>query len=396
MCDVERWVDVFITKEAKITSTRPQAIYNETTKSYNNVPLTGEPYGYDDTFCCSVQTVQFDPTNPDTAYVVEVDTPWIMPTWTTEYSASETKDCAYNKVEVGDLIRIGGMHTAGFTDYLTVVEKRYVTYLANGTNSALRTTKATGGNVQGIDFLPLPTASSLPTDSNNRITLATTGFAHIALRVNAVLNCTKLPSDAIDTSKTAPYHRQEVATSANVHATLATRHRAFEFITNPQRAFLAEETQYSEQYYFPMYLANKWSQNNTLYARLDHGVKQVSAIKLMGYSLVNKRQVGIQHAHEMHADDFVILRIREVEGHVISNNQYAHGSFAVLQSGMTSDNLIGAAEFSRYEPAGLVYLPVHASHSSIRNLTIEVTDRMGKPAHFGRFHLWFKLLVTHG
>lgn len=390
----ERWVDVFITKSANDQSTKPQATYNAQTQSYNSVKLEGAAYAYDDMFCCSVQSIQFDPNDPNTAYVVEADTPWILPTWTKEYQTSTVAKNPYSTIEVGDLVRVGGLHTAGFTDYLTVVEKRVVTHVANGTSSELRV--STGeGTVAGVDFIPQPTTTSTPADAGGLVTVNSAGIAHIALRLNAILNCTKLPTEAIDNNKTYPYHRQEVANATDVRATLATRHQAFQYLTNATEAY-SGETLPSELYYYPLYVANRWSQNTTLHAKLDHGVKQVSAIKLIGYSFVNKPNVGIHHAHEMHADDFVILRIKEIEGHVISNNQYAHGAFAVLQAGKTSDNIIGATEFSRYDMEGLTCVNVESTNSTIRNLTIEVTDRMGKAARFGRFHLWFKLLVTHG
>jgi hypothetical protein len=189
-------------------------------------------------------------------------------------------------------------------------------------------------------------------------------------------------------------HRQGI-TYNNRHATLETRHNAYEYISNPKAAYPGESG-HTEPYYYPLYRAKNWTAGKELVARLDHGVKQVAAVKLLGYSLVNKRQVGIQHAHEMQTDDFLILRIKELDGHVISNNQYANGAFAILRAGDTSNNLVGAAEFSAYEPTGIVCVPVHASNNTIRNLTIEITDRTGKAAHFGRLHLWFKLLVTHG
>eukprot|EP00964_Phaeocystis_antarctica_P164336 scaffold142229_cov169-Phaeocystis_antarctica.AAC.1 len=58
----------------------------------------------------------------------------------------------------------------------------------------------------------------------------------------------------------------------------------------------------------------QWRTGQSLTAELDHGVKQVEEVRLMGYSLINKRQVGPQHAHEMIQDDYLILRIKEVEG----------------------------------------------------------------------------------
>ena len=163
--------------------------------------------------------------------------------------------------------------------------------------------------------------------------------------------------------------------------TLANRHEAL--------------TEGGERYY-PVYVSKNWARNSELVARLDHGVKQVSCVKLMGYSLVNKRQVGIQHAHEMQTDDYLILRIQEIEGKVISNNRYANGAFAILRCGDTTNTMIGAAEYSTYEPTGLVTVPVDSTSSTIKNVTIQLTDRNGNVAHFGRLHLWFKLLVTHG
>lgn len=389
----DRWVDVFITKEAKDSRTRPQAVYNAATQSWSPVSTTGASYTYDDQFCCSVQTVQFDPDQPNIAYVVETDTPWILPTWTTEYNGESLKSNPYAKVAVGDIVRLGSMQTSGFTDYLTVVEVRTVDYLANGTSSQLRLSKSTTGNVAGTDFLALPTTSSTPTGTN-LVTLGKNGIAHIAIRVNAVLNCTILPSSALDNSKTEIYHRQGVETKTNKAATLATRHLAYQHLTQANLAYEGEVLP-SENYYYPLYLNNSWMQETTLVARLDHGVKQLAGIKLIGYSFVNKQQVGIQHAHEMITDDYVILNIKEIQGKVISNNQFAHGAFAVLHSGNTRDNLVGAAEMSMYDINGIVCATVPPTNA-IRNLTIEVTDRRGRPAHFGRFHLWFKLLVTHG
>lgn len=390
----DRWVDVFITKEAKDSRTRPLATYNATTQSWDPVSLTGATYTYDDQFCCSVQTIQFDPDAPDTAYVVEEDSPWIVPTWTTEYDNALLTTNPYAKVQVGDIVRIGSMQTSGFTDYLTVVEVRTFTYLANGTSSQLRLTKSPTNSILGTDYLAVPTSTSTPTDTANRVTLTKKGIAHIAIRVSAVLNCTKLPATALDNTKTEIFHRQGVTSAANKQATLATRHFAYQYLTSAHQAYEGEVLP-SENYYFPLYLNNAWMQETTLVARLDHGVKQLAAIKLVGYSFVNKQQVGIQHAHEMITDDYVILTIKEIQGKVISNNQFAHGAFAILHSGNSRDNLVGAAELSMYDINGIVCTSVPPTNS-IRNLTIEVTDRLGRPAHFGRFHLWFKLLVTHG
>lgn len=387
----DNWIDVFITKSADDPTTRQHGAGD--TES-------GLAYTYDDEFCCTVQSIEFDPDDvQSTAYITENDSEWILPTWsnTNQYGLSSASTSAYAQLKVGDLVRIGGIATAGFTDYLTVIEIRRVNYLANATDSAVTFTHGLedGNQVEGSHYLPQPTSSSVPgTTANHRFTLSTAGIAHIAIRLNQALNCTTLPTGTLRHDTTQVVHRQNVSGYSNVTATLATRQHAYEYLTDPKPAFKSDEV--TEQYYYPLYRAKNWTTGKELIARLDHGVKQVAVVKLLGYSLVNKRQVGIQHAHEMQTDDFLILRIKELDGHVISNNQYANGAFAILRAGDTSNNLIGAAEFSSYEPTGIVSVPVHASNNTIRNLTIEITDRLGNPAHFGRLHLWFKLLVTHG
>ena len=133
-----------------------------------------------------------------------------------------------------------------------------------------------------------------------------------------------------------------------------------------------------------------------LSAQLDHGVKEIQLIKLIGYSLINKRQVGPQNAHEMIQDDYLILRIKELHGNVISNNRHANGAFAILYAGAHDNNTKGGADVHSSDPAGLVVQSVASTNKIMRNLTVQVTDRTGQPAHFGRLHLWFKILATHG
>ena len=177
---------------------------------------------------------------------------------------------------------------------------------------------------------------------------------------------------------------------------METRHSAYTYIANPAPAYPGD-TLGSEKFYYPLYLTRHWGGIvKPLRAKFDHSIKKVHAIKLVGYSLLNKRQVGIQHAHEMIADDYVIIRIAEVNGEVISNNSSAHGSFAILQCGHSSDMTVGATEFSRFDPAGIACITLPSSTQTLNSLTIEVLDRSGAPANFGRFHLWFKLLATHG
>ena len=359
----ERWLDVFVTK-----------------------PDTGidkQPYEYDDQFACTVQSVRISPTH-DYAMVVDNATDWILPTWTSTYENASFKGGVYDKIEVGDLVRIGVTGTNGHTDYLTVLEKKVVTNIYNSTSTAIEIHSA-------LDSTGVALASA----ANRDMTDKTGGIAHIALRLNQSVNCTAMPTNyPRDVHHTAAYnadgtHDQQVTLEMRNKASLPTWPGA---VATAGGAGVGHR----ETDFYPLYVHKKWLAGSTLRAALDHGVKQCSCIKLVGYSVANKRQVGLHHAHEMQADDYLIVRINEIEGHVVSNNRFANGAFAVLYSGSSADNQVGAVEYSRFEPEGIVVQHLDATNSVLRNLTLEVTDRAGKPAHFGRMHLWFKLLVTHG
>ena len=382
-----RWLDVFVTK-----------------------PELGQDkkeYDFDDQFVCSVQSVRIDPSDLTTAIVVDTSSDWIMPTWSEYYDkpidGHPEAYSAFKNIKRGDLIRVGQTSSTGYTDYLTVVDIQEISKIYNGTHYKLPITRDPSVRVEHSDNTVAGTTSDASgSNTQNYIDMSTAstprdtywvplknGIAHYAFRLNLSLNCTSLPSSLpIDVSiKTSVDASGNYADTQK--ATLARRNR----VTMP----LTLKTRDDEVNFFPMYTTKRWLSDTTLRAALDHGVKQVSCIKLMGYSVANKRQVGLQHAHEVQADDYVILRINEIEGHVISNNRFANGSFAVLYVGSTSDNEVGAIEYNRFDTvSGIVTQDIDATNSVIRNLTLDITDRLGRAAHFGRLHLWFKLRVTHG
>ena len=383
-----RWIDVFVTRPADDPSTRGQeSVTRYVTDSSGTRrevvsaagQAMGEEYKFDDVFCCSVQSVCFDPSAPNEAIVTSKDSDWILPTWTQEYMLATAATSPYADIQVGDLVRVGGVAHEGFTDYLTVLEKRVITKVINGTAEGLVTTLNSGKGTKTADMI------------GSGVTVTSAGIAHICLRLNVNLNATKLTG--VTNNNTA--NSWTTRSSGPADVTLATRGHGYTYMSNPSTAYVGEDAA-SEQYYYPLYRSTNWMKGTELVARLDHGVKQVCALKLLGYQLVNKRQVGIHHAHEMQSDDFLILRIKEIEGHVISNNKFANGALAILRVGDSSNNVVGATEFSAYEPNGIVNVKVEQANSTIRNLTIQITDRKGDPAHFGRLHLWFKLLVSHG
>jgi hypothetical protein len=272
-----------------------------------------------------------------------------------------------------------------------------VQYLYNACSTRIKVTANTAQNTLDVDYLEASTTLTEldPLHASGGVkSVVKLGIAHRALRLNANINATVIPDYIPLTDETTQNHaciRQaanKAAAISGVFCDLSTRDHAYDYRSNDVS---------HEKYYYPLYKAKTWTQGGTeLTAKLDHGVKQVAAVKLLGYSLVNKRAVGIHHAHEMQGDDYLILRVKEIDGHVISNNKYANGAFAVLRAGDSSHQGQGATEFSAYEPGGIVCVAVDKTNATLRNLTIQVTDRLGRPAHFGRFHLWFKLLVTHG
>ena len=215
------------------------------------------------------------------------------------------------------------------------------------------------------------------------------GIAHYALRLNRTVDCTSLPVNLpVDSAIYTKSLDGGVTADAN-RATLLKRNRVTTPLTTPSRS--------DERNFYPMYTTKPWRADTSLSVSLDHGVKSVSCVKLMGYALAGKRRVGLHHAHEMRSDDYMILRVNELEGHVVSNNRHANGAFAILHSGSSSDNCVGAVEYSMFEPtSGIVVHDLDAANSVLRNMTVQITDRVGEAAHFGRIHLWFKILATHG
>jgi len=153
-----------------------------------------------------------------------------------------------------------------------------------------------------------------------------------------------------------------------------------------------ESERWDEKYYFPMYRSKR--SNNTLIAKLDDSVKRATCVKLMGYSISNKTAAGIHQSHELPKDDYLILRIKELSGGVASNNSSASGAFAILPT-TGKHSSTGALDYSVFDLRnGIVTHEMDPTW--LKQLTLEITDRQGKEAQFGRIHLWFKMKVAHG
>jgi len=128
---------------------------------------------------------------------------------------------------------------------------------------------------------------------------------------------------------------------------------------------------------------------------LDTGVKRLHWIKLVGYSIYNKRHYGFQNAHETEPDDWVAMHCNEIPGAVLSNNSTAAGAFCVLHSGTHSAGSTGAVEVHGHDPQGLA-LHNFITAQKINRLNFKFMDYRNEPVKFGRIHLWFKVCCEHG
>jgi hypothetical protein len=360
----DRVIDVFVTKDSTDYSSG----------------------GFDDTFVTPVWSVSVDYDSAWKATVVNQATEWIT---------SATLD-ATTELDVGDLVRIGTVSATGYTDYLTVVEKRTCSRIQNGVYVA-----GTGGGYNAItmhrtgsasQYVTLTAASGDPIaiDESGAVADSTSnevGYrdgTYVCYRLNFAINCTAPVAPWTYGVKTAPVSEK---------AAIDNRHLLVQGVSAS-----SDTGEFDlEQMFYPLYKVNKWLTNTgQVQCRLDHGVKALSWIKLIGYSVFNKRQVGFAHGHEMISDDWVALHIDEVKGGIISNNSTANGAFAVLHTGGSGDNVSGAIEFHEQDPQGLFTHYFDNHQSTIRNLNLKFLDRQGNAAHFGRIHLWFKLCVAHG
>lgn len=305
--------------------------------------------------------------------IVNESTHWITPRWfggpddstAVNYYSGSTKYNDFFDMKGGDLIYIG--HNLGATTVRTIMERRVFTWAVNRTGEPISM-----GNT-GISGTLTDAGTSNPPGN-------TTFFGGqefiVAYRVDAPINATKLP-DA-DGNYTA------VEDHNNTPATLATQHN-FTFADNSMQ--IADRP--DAKHWCPLYKLNNVHLNSRLILPLDHGVKALHCVKLVAYSSNNKSLPGYLHFHEFAHDDYVMLGIRELPASLLSNEATARGAFAAL-------HISDTGETYEREPTGIATQYVNPGASNVRQLTLELTNRKGEPAHLGRLHLWFKLLVTHG
>ena len=111
--------------------------------------------------------------------------------------------------------------------------------------------------------------------------------------------------------------------------------------------------------------------------------------------MFDKPQVGFDVGHIHRHQDYLTLRIKGIDGNVISNNKAVAGAFCVLHGGQHEHRATGSTEFQHHDMQGIAQLGFSCP-SQVRQLQFEILDHQGEPAKFGRIHLWLKACVLHG
>jgi len=319
---------------------------------WQDVFLTRADYEQkDDAFVTPVMSVQINDTGTEIT-AVQAATNLLAVAFPATISSPEL--AALQRIQVGDMIRVGTEDLGAHTDYVTVLEIK--------TAGALVNTFSVGLDIGGGAVLAAPSGSTYASTP-------LTGPVQRVFRINRAVDATSIPAGLTTSSTT---------TSARTPVTMTTRSS----VVTPKQLL-------------PMYHQQRWTPSQSiLRMQMPTNIKQIGAIKLVGYQMVHKRLVGVHQQHDLAEDDYFILRLREVTGSVLSNNSYANGALHVLKA--TNSHLdpqtVGSTQLYEYDPRGLVCAEL--TPTNLPSLTVEVTDRFGRAAHFGRMHIWLRVLVT--
>ena len=339
------WIDAFVTKPLK----------DEADAVFLGSVMSGIPANNGSTFKIKDETTHWVTPrwlNGNSNYYASTNTvPWPLPKYKDLFNLKK-----------GDLIYIG--HNLGATQVRTVLERKTFDILKNTTGVTMTTSRE---SAQTGELMSDKAANS---DG---------GF--VAYRVDTPINATGLPTAG---GTYTPTTDQDLSNGDEVPATLENQH-LYKFhddsMQDPDRP--------DANAWCPMYKLNNVHLDDRLILPLNHGVKALHCVKLIAYSSNNKSLPGYLHFHEFEHDDYVMLGIKELPASLLSNESTARGAFAAL-------HISDTGETYEREPAGIATQYVNPGASNVRQLTLELTNRKGVPAHLGRLHLWFKLLVTHG
>lgn len=362
MCD-RRELDVFLTAHHEVDEVMVETV--------------------DGIFC--MQSVRYEPDG--TAHditIVDRATTWLAPTKVYQTSAASAQLASLLKV--GDRIRLGDTRhwngLAGHLDYVTILEiKGPIRHVYNGVGAPIN-----------IGQPGATLAFDAASDSNSRVDVSSGTGAVYCYRVSAPVNATVLPNSIKE---------HPISSGRDNNNTITYGNRLSEY-TN---GFLWADIHGAVPY--PVYKASfqgvgKAAEQSHLTLKLDSGVKHVHEIKLVGYQLTSKDSpiagTYVGSGESSTFQEFLILRLKEVPGRVLSNNTHANGALAIIPTGSqhsacgTRD---GLTEHERYEPKGLASVAINRP-TPIKHLTVELLDRHGEPAPVSKLNLWFKVIASHG
>lgn len=251
-------------------------------------------------------------------------------------------------IKPGSLIRVGGAHTSGFTDYLTVLEKLDVGYFYARTDGDADTT---GGRLTAGETIELH------------------GTNRICFRVNFAIDATTLPSHI------TPADQLGAATDELSRG----EHRI---------RYQHNNSSGSDKYYYPMYLYPQSS--GILRAHLPSNIHFVHELRLMGYKSTFSAP-GVHAQHEVPVDDWYALRIDEIQGRILSNNQSANGAMYCIQAGTSREQVGGSAEMEKIDTVCGFAQHIFDPPRHMAMLTARITRPNGQQGYPGRLHLWIKL-----
>jgi len=304
----------------------------------------------------------------------ECGSEWIMPAYPNRISEVENANLA--TLKVGDLIKLPHAPDKDYLTILQIVNVRYLRNVGSVDFSLVWDKNAPNSSFQDSTKKELAKDQFIDSQEDD-VQKDFQPMAFRAYRVNRKLPNLQLPPD--EYFKDGSDYTKVTTTEHRGEALYVPQERTWPGMNFPGRYY--DCFRQSRSSATPMKLG----------IDLDTSHSLVSAIQLVGYSLMDKQSVGIPYHHQLHDDEWYALRIREVNGKVLSNNEAAKHAFCIVNgANVHVDSETGLTRVHAYEPTGLV--TEHFSPQNFPSITVEVVDRLGNPPRYGRMHLWLRLL----
>ena len=151
--------------------------------------------------------------------------------------------------------------------------------------------------------------------------------------------------------------------------------------------------EYGDKKLYPLYRLPVSTHRTTLddlRISLEH-IRTPQRLVLYGYSIA-VADVGYHNQDTETQSAFAILRIRELNGDVLSNNPHCRGAFTMLHA--PEQAIDGKRTFHQYDSHGLVTLELRGKTKSLRQLTFEFANPDGTVLPVLDAQLWCELEST--